>query len=263
MKFSLPTPRALWLACALFSLSTLSACKVLAGLSAKPQNNEVFVIGTLHGKHLTDPVYTLDRFRDILRQLDPDLVLVEIPPDRYDLAWKQFLEQGKVEEARVKLYPEFTEVLFPIALEGHMRIVPCSAWTEKMAQRRSALLEQWMSSRPADSQQVERAQNMAEQKLEAAGLAHDPMRMHTAAYDRIVAEGMQPYESIFGDDLGTGGWQDINLAHYRHISDALDENSGDDRRVLIIFGAWHKYRLRELLSERDDITLKRVSEVIR
>lgn len=262
MKFS-RRRAALAITCALVPLTLLSSCQVLAGLSAKPKDNEVFVIGTLHGEHLTEAVYSLDRFRDILRQLDPDLVLVEIPPDRYDQAWKEFLEQGQVSEPRVKLYPEFTEVLFPIALEGHLRIVPCSAWTEKMASRRSALLQQWKTSRPEDSQRVERAQSKAEESLEASGLAHDPLQIHTAAYDKIVSEGMQPYETIFGDDLGAGGWQDINLAHYRHISEALDANSGEDRRVLILFGAWHKYRLRELLSERDDIRLMRMGEVVR
>ena len=258
-----PLRRFLLLATFLLPFSLLSGCTVLAGLSAKPQDNEVFVIGTLHGKHLTDPIYSLERFRDILRQLDPDLVLVEIPPDRFDLAWKQFLEEGQVSEPRVKLYPEFTEVLFPIALEGHLRIVPCSAWTEKMSQRRSALLEQWSRSRPDDSQLVDEAQSTAEKRLEASGLAHDPLKIHTADYDKIVAEGMQPYEDVFGNDLGPGGWQDINLAHYRHVSEALDESSGKDRRVLVIFGAWHKYRLRELLSEREDIRLMRMGQVVR
>ncbi len=244
-------------------LSLLSGCGILAGRASKPMRNEVFVLGTLHEEHLSDPLYDLGRLRDLLRQLDPDLVLVEIPPDRYDEAWTQFLKEGRVSEERVKLYPEFTEVLFPIALEGRFRIVPCSAWTQSIADRRAALLKQWESTRPGDSQRVNDAQAAAKRELVSQGLVSDPLMIHSEEYDAIVARGMQPYEQIFGDDLGSAGWKDINLGHYEHIAEALDAVRGNDLRVLVMFGAWHKYRLRELLAERTDIHLLRLPQAVR
>ncbi len=239
-----------------------SGCKTLAGLAAKEKKNEVFVLGTLHDGHLADEIYTLDKIGEIVRRIDPAVVLVEIPPDRYATAWQEFLHTGKVEEERVKLYPEFTEVLFPLALEGRFQVVPCSAWTATMANRRRSLLAQWKTTRPADSKEVNSARERAEKQLEEQGLAHDPLLIHSAAYDEIVAEGMEPYERIFTQDLGSGGWTQINLGHQHRIGEALDEIRGEGRRVLVIFGAWHKYRLRELLAERDDIVLRRVSELL-
>lgn len=261
MKSPFPT-RVRTLLSVLLVCSSLGACKTFAGRQVKIKLNTVFVLGTLHGEHLTQETYTLERIGEIIRRVDPEIVLVEIPPDRYDLAWQEFLYSGEVQEERVKLYPEFTEILFPIALEGRFRVVPCSAWTASMARRRQSLLKQWQSTRPVDSKEVDAAQLRAEKQLEEQGLANDPRLIHTAAYDAIVAEGMEPYERIFSEDLGSGGWTQINLAHQRRIDEALDDISGDGRRVLVIFGAWHKYRLRELLAKRDDIELKRISTLM-
>ncbi|MFT7485833.1 MAG: hypothetical protein ACI9F9_001684 [Candidatus Paceibacteria bacterium] len=240
----------------------LTGCKVLAGLPAKKIPNEVFVLGTLHGEHRDHDVYNIERVGEIVRRLDPSVVLVEIPPDRYDIAWAEFLRSGEVQEPHVLLYPEFTDVIFPIALEGRFQVIPCSAWTEPMAQRRNTLLQQWRTTRPDDTRKVNEAQERAQRELEQKGLASDPVAIHSAEYDALVDAGMEPYERIFGDDLRAGGWTQINQDHYRRISDALDELRWEGRRVLIIFGAWHKGRLRKLLGERDDILLRRVSEVI-
>ena len=60
---------------------------------------------------------------------------------------------------------------------------------------------------------------------------------------------------MFNDELGLGGWDNINVAHYSNIEKALDENSDKGLRILITYGAAHKgWFLREL-RQRDDITL--------
>lgn len=243
-------------------LSSLSGCKLLAGLPAKPQKNTVIVVGTEHGDHLENEVYTLERVEEIIRRVDPHYVLCEIPPDRMDAAWQGFLRTGEVNEPRVMLYPEFSEVLFPMALEGRFEVIPCSAWSEVMAQRRRALLNQWRSTRIEDTREVDEAQEKGRRQLEQEGLNLDPLAMHTARFDEIVAEAMEPYERLFSRDLGEGGWTQINEGHYALVSEALDEIQGNGRRVLVMFGSWHKYRLREKLAERDDIVLRRLSEVM-
>lgn len=239
-----------------------SACKTLAGLPTKPQKNLVIVLGTEHGRHTNNEVYTLERIEEIIRRVDPHHVLCEIPPDRMEDAWQGFIRTGEVTEPRVKLYPEFSEVLFPMALEGRFKVIPCSAWTETMANRRRLLLEQWRSTRIEDTREVDEAQERGARALELADLDQDPVAMHTAAFDAIVAESMEPYERLFSRDLGEGGWTQINLAHYSLISEALDELQGNGERILVIFGSWHKYRLRELLGERDDIVMRRLSEIM-
>jgi hypothetical protein len=243
--------------------TSLGGCKILAGLPAKRVPNEVIVLGTEHEKHLVNQVYTLERFEEILRAVDPAVVLCEIPPDRFGVAWQEYLRTGAVTEERVKLYPEFTRALFPIALEGRLRIVPCSAWTKTMNTRRAAQLAQWRTTRIEDTRLVDEAQAKARRQLEQEGLDQDPLAMHSARFDEIVAAGMEPYERLFGRDLGEGGWKQINEGHYALISEALDEIGGEGKRVLVVFGAWHGYRLRELLAGREDIVLRRLGEVLR
>ena len=243
-------------------LPLLPACQFLAGRPAERVPNEVIVLGTEHGSHLTSEVYDLERLEQLVRAVDPQVVLCEIPPDRYESAWNGFIRTGEVTEPRVALFPEFTEVLFPIALEGRLRLVPCSAWTREMADLRRAQLEQWSSTRLDDTRQVEEARERMERQLEQEGLDTDPLRMHSARFDAIVAEGLEPYERLFGRDLGAGGWRQINEAHYALIAEALDRMTGEGKRVLVAFGALHKGRLRAQLATREDIVLKRLGEVL-
>ena len=53
----------------------------------------------------------------------------------------------------------------------------------------------------------------------------------------------------------TSGWRAINEAHLAHINAALDAVSGQEKRVLILFGAWHKYKIVEELAARPDVFL--------
>lgn len=243
-------------------LLPLGGCKILSGLPAKPQKNTVVVIGTVHEDHLDSESYALENVEELLRRIDPQLVLCEIPPDRFEAAWESFIREGEVSEPLVVKYPEFSEVLFPMALEGRFQVVPCSAWTASMDELRRLSLDQWSHTRIDDTRVVTDAREKGEQTLEKEGLLDAPLAMHTERFDVIVAEAMQPYERLFSRDLGEGGWTQINQAHYALISEALDEIKGNGWRVVVMFGSWHKYRLRELLAERDDIELLRLTEVV-
>jgi len=48
--------------------------------------NQVIVIGTIHSQHLQSKEYSLKVFSDIIENLKPDVVLAEIPPDRFAIA---------------------------------------------------------------------------------------------------------------------------------------------------------------------------------
>ena len=54
------------------------------------------------------------------RLRDPKRPLV-----RLDEAAKQFSESGTITESRVRVFPEYTEALFPLTLEMQFEIVPC------------------------------------------------------------------------------------------------------------------------------------------
>lgn len=249
---------------AVLALAFAAGCKVLAGRPARFVANEVVVVGSLGPRHLQQPAggYDLARLERLLRDLDPHRVLCEVPPDRYDRTWREFVLTGEAPDERLEALPEVTEVLYPLALEGRVRLVPCSAWTPEVAARRAELIEQWKDTRPADTREVQRARDLARERIAVEGLERDPLLVNTGHYDEIVAEAMAPYERLFDRDLGIGGWRESSRAQYSLIARALDTCSGEGQRVVILLDAWRKYRLLELLTERSDIELLTVAEAL-
>jgi hypothetical protein len=225
--------------------------------------NEVVVIGTLGEEHRGNTGYDLPRLELLLRELEPHRVLCEIPPDRFEESWDQFVYSGKVTEPRVREFPEITEALFPLALEGRTRLSPCSAWTPEVAERRQSLLAQWEHSRPADFREVDEARSKALQQIAEEGLERDPLRVNSERYDAIIAEAMEPYQRLFDRDLATGGWKKSNRAHFSLIAAELKRCAGEELRVVILFSSWNRYRLLELLARYPGIELLSVEEALK
>lgn len=222
--------------------------------------NEVIVMGMIHGQHRTSKLYSVERVRSFIRAIDPDFILCEIPPDRLDTALRQFEETGHVDEPRVKRFPEYVDAMFPLYREGHFQIVPCAAWTKAMSDDRREKLAQFKTTRPGDWAEMERAETQADEQLRKAHLDDDPKQIHTDRYDDITARGLEPYNRLFNEALGAGGWENINTAHYALISAALDHHKGEGKRFLITFGAGHKGWLLHKLRQRDDIILRNPCE---
>ena len=224
--------------------------------------NEVIVLGMIHGGHRTSASYGIDRVRQIVGAIEPDYILCEIPPGRLARALAEYRETGSITEPRVSVFPEYVDAIIPLTREMSFQLVPCAAWTQEMAQDRREKLARWKTERADDHAEMQVAQERASQRLEAEGYADDPLRMHTLAYDEIVRKGMEPYNRLFNDDLGLGGWDNINAAHYALIERALDQHTGEGKRFLITFGAWHKYWFLDELRKRDDIALRSLHEFI-
>jgi hypothetical protein len=256
-------PRSRQLLVALTLALTLTGCKIFAGRPAREEPNELVVMGTLHAGHLESERYGLERLEELLREVNPRLILCEAMPEQYEAAWQRYVETGEVDEELARSAPEVTEVLFPLALEGRVRVVPCSAWTTDLLARRAELISQWRSSRPADTRAVEGARRAAEERLEELGMADDPLQIHTARYDSLVERAMEPYERLFSRDLGEAGWERIHRSHAKLLEEALDPWKGDGIRVVVLFGAWSKYRLRELLAGRSDVAPLELAEALR
>ena len=82
----------------------------------KPKN-EVLVLGAIHGRHRTDSVYTTAYLEKLIREIKPDYILTEIPPDRFEEAMEGFKRDDSISEARVMRFPEYTDVVFPLSKE--------------------------------------------------------------------------------------------------------------------------------------------------
>ena len=246
-------------------LTLFIACTLLSCTAPVPQppKTEVLVLGTVHGSHRTQPEFSLEILEDIVRTVNPDLILAEIPPDRFEAAVNGFAEQDTVLEPRVARFPEYVDVIFPLTKEMDFEIIPTAGWTRLMADERSAKLR-------AISQDPERADdwkryteaNQETARLHnASGRRFDPYYINSDEYDNNAEIGLGVYNELFNVELGLGGWDNINKAHYWYINEALNEHKGEGKRVLITYGAGHKgWFLREL-RKRDDIVLLNLQDV--
>lgn len=228
------------------------------------KKNEVVVVGTIHGEHRTSSRYSTGVLRQLLQALKPDYVLTEISPNRFDAAMRQFTQTGAITEPRVVRFPEYVDVLFPLTKSMAFTIVPTAGWSKPMDAYRTAALKRIEAdpSRHAEWQEYTDATRLAD-SLTALQGADNPYFINSAAYDSLQTAAHEPYNRLFNSELGPGGWDNINVAHYGNIARALDAHRGDGKRVVITYGAGHKEWLLRELAKRDDITMLDVAPFLR
>lgn len=219
--------------------------------------NQVLVLGTIHGGHLTDSVYNTKYLDKLIREIKPDYILAEIPPDRLKEAMYGFKRDDSISEPRVMRFPEYTDVVFPLTKEMDFEIIPTAGWTKPMADERAKKLRAISkdSTRAADWKAYLEGNRLSDSIYQATGKVDDPYFIHTHAYDSIQDIALQPYNRLFNRELGLGGWENINIAHYWNIEKALEKHRYEGKRFLIIYGAGHKGWFLRQLRKRDDIEL--------
>ncbi|WP_394750577.1 hypothetical protein [Spongiimicrobium salis] len=242
----------------LSSLLLVGAC----GSNGATQNtdnpkNEVLVLGAIHSGHRTDSIYNTDYLDKLIREIKPDYILAEIPPDRFDAAMEGFQRDDSISEPRVLRFPEYVDVVFPLTKEMDFEIIPTAGWTLPMAQERQQKLRAISrdSSRTADWKAYTEANQLSDSVYRSTGKVNDPYFIHTHTYDSIQDISLQVYNKLFNVELGLGGWENINIAHYWNIEKALEKHRYEGKRVLIIYGAGHKGWFLRQLRKRDDISL--------
>ena len=244
----------------LLSLSSIllwAQCNPPPAPESMKSKNEVLVLGTIHSGHLTDSIFNLELLEKLIKEIKPDYILAEIPPDRMDAAMEGFMRDDTISEPRVLRFPEYVDVIFPLSKVMDFKIIPTAGWTLPMAQARSAHLKSVSEdpTRTIDWQAYTDANSLSDSLYEATGKVNDPYFIHTHSYDSIQDVFLQVYNRLFNVELGLGGWENINIAHYWNIQSALIDHRYEGKRFLITYGAGHKgWFLREL-KKRDDIRL--------
>jgi hypothetical protein len=224
------------------------------------RKNEVIMIGTIHAEHRTSTRYSTDVLRQLLRAMRPDYMLTEIPPNRFARAMDEFRRSGTIAEPRVLRFPEYVDVLFPLTREMSFTIIPTAGWTRPMDLYRNAALKR-LAADPARRTQwdtYQRATREADSLVRLIG-SDDPYFINSARYDSIQTAAHVPYNTYFNRDLGPGGWDNINITHFRNISAALDAHTGAGKRFVITYGAGHKEWFMRELRKRRDITILEVA----
>lgn len=224
--------------------------------SPPPVKTPVAVLGMIHDGHLTSETWGLDQVRETIRRFEPEIVCAEIPPGHWPQTLEDWQQRGVVEDARVKRFPEYTEVLLPLMSELDFEVAPCAAWTEEMANERRARLELFETDPEQAENYAEYQRRNAEVEARHAAdpiVEDDPHVIHSQLYDSRTEESLRPYDEMLNDWIGDGGWTHINEAHYALIEQAIEAHQG--QRILITFGAGHKYWFLNELRQRDDIKL--------
>ncbi len=243
----------------LFLLIACSGQKETQSTKADSENSQtktrVIMLGVIHSRHLESTKYSIPFLTRTIQEIDPDFIITEIPPDRFDKAVETFAQTGQVEEPRVKRFPEYTQVVFPLTTSMKFEIIPAAAWTQPMAEYRQSALNKLArdETRANDWKTYTAALDAMNDKLK--NVEDDPFYIHTDEYDEIIKQGLTPYAELFANDLGRGDWTQINKDHYALISAGLDKMSGQGKTALITYGAGHKYWFLEQLKKRKDITL--------
>lgn len=242
-------------ACFFALLLGLTGCGPRPPASSPDGATIVAVVGALHGQHRNSEDYSLDVLRQAIVRFDPDIVMVELPPERFAIASANFDQFGEVRESRADDFPELTDVVFPLRKQLGFKMIPVAAWTAEIAAERRAV-EKRLATDPARAEDWSEYQAVIQQYGKAvAGRSGDPAFIHSGTYDAAVKDRQETYERLFGDDLGAGGWRAINAAHLANINNALDAVAGQEKRVLVLFGAAHKYKIVEGLQAREDVFL--------
>ena len=226
------------------------------GTDPTPKRTQVAVLGMIHDQHRTSPTWGLDQVRSTIVQFAPTVVCAEIPPSHWPRTLSDWNERQVVEDPRVKRFPEYTDVLLPLMGEMGFEVVPCAGWTQKMAEERNQRIKLFETD-------PEQADRYAEYQRRNAGIEEqhaaspidedDPHIIHSDAYDARTKEELKPYDEMLNDWIGAGGWTNINKSHYALIDKTIKEHPGE--RILITFGAGHKYWFLEQLRQRSDIEL--------
>lgn len=107
--------------------------------------------------------------------------------------------------------------------------------------------------RRADWARYVAARVRSDSAIRAGGAVDDPRWIHTDGWDRAQSLYLDVYQSVLGNELGTGGWDIINRAHFANIASALDRVAGQGKRVLITYGNGHKVWFLKALRKRVDV----------
>jgi YVTN family beta-propeller protein len=217
---------------------------------------DVAVMGMIHGAHRTSTRWGLDQVRATVRRFRPDVVCAEIPPDRWERIWSEYTERGIITDPRIRSFPEYTDVLLPLAVEMGFEIVPCAAWTREMSDLRTARIRQFDTDPAyAELRRAYAARLSAVQSAypDALDDIDDPRVIHSSAYDERMREELALYDEYQNALIGPGGWSAINAAHLRLVDRAIATHRG--QRVLITFGSGHKYMFLDHLALEPGVRL--------
>lgn len=241
----------------LWALSLMLFCASCgAGNDRQSDDNgktKVMILGMIHGGHVEGGDYPLSLVKNVTMAYNPDIILTELPAQSYQEALSGYAENGKVTQKRALDFPEYRDLLIPLAFKRGYQIIGTAGWTPAIADQRKKALAALKNA--PENRKIWDAWLQSDQEFirQMGDRWNDPLFIHKDDYDAMIASHYQLYMRELDPFLGDGGWKNINAAHVAHIEKSLDDARGQGKTVLITFGAYHIYMIKAALEKRDDI----------
>ncbi len=221
---------------------TLEATTQLPVLLA-PQQSTVAFLGTLHEAHLRGG-YPLSVVEQTIRNFEPDLVLVELPPASFEEALVD--SDARAEDPShvlanrwLRNKPELYNVVLPLRTELGYDVLPVSAWTAGAQADRDA----YYFEHPHGP--MERYYIMANAAFHAEFLENNgftnPQWLHESAYLDGLTAASRWLSYYAEEEMGRGGELRMQAAHAALVEDAIRAFPG--RRILIVFDTTSRWYL--------------------
>jgi len=240
-------------------LAVIEIPEAWRGTAAVPSRTDepatVAVMGMIHDQHPTSTRWGFAQLEETIRTFKPDIVCAEIPPNRWERVWTDYTERGVVVDPRVVRFPEYNDFMLRLSRDMGFTIVPCAAWTKEMSDLRERRIEAFETQSAWAGRKAEYDRRVREALARFPEPAHpdDPHYIHSDAYDQRTRAELSLYDEYQNDLIGPGGWTNINEGHLRLINRTIAQHPGE--RILITFGAGHKYWFLDRLKNRDDVRL--------
>ena len=222
---------------------------MLLPIAAMATPAEVVVLATLHGFHESVPAYGFDRLRQIIEQIHPDMLCLEVQA------------QDLQEHAPEKVKVEYPRVIYPLIEQHHYRtctLEPAEPEFSAMVKPYVASVRDFQSAHP---QQAKAFDAYAESGLQALRTYWvTPERVNDATTDAVFAAKHELQEAMIGAGERKG-WEGWNRHFQKVILDVARKNPG--QRILVLVGVEHTYWLRRHLQNQPGIRLENTQALLR
>ena len=219
----------------------LSCLAPVAGAAQASPPAEVAVLATLHRMHAEVPGYSNEVLARSIRRLAPDLLCIEVRPDRYA---QRAAEANKVE------YPQ---VVYPLLEADGLAACPL----EPAPPRFDEILAPYLAAGRAFAEARPQASRAFAAHTEAMYASLRQYWTTAARVNDAVTDAQMRAKHALQDALaGEGerqGWEAWNRHFLEVVLRAAREHPG--RRIVVLVGAEHAYWLRERLPAHPGIRL--------
>lgn len=225
-----------------------------APLAQSQTKTRVLVVGTIHDGHNTNPNYSYRHLADILGTFRPDAICVEIPPSYFRK--RSYL----IEMMYASIY----------GFDNGLKVYPIDWWSpgDARAERREYEKTDDYRKKEMKVDSLVEANEIMQQFRNKYGSMDSIWRQNTQDYRFFNGKDYNDYiremytilVDVFGDGCMNLYSEKRNAMMMDYINRAVDGHRG--QRVIVFAGAEHKYYFDLALSEKADVALVTLDDIL-